>query len=381
MRPCKPNPSRPAWLFLVIFTCTVLVMPAPASAAGVPSPDVYAPTYTLTDLGGLEGTDYYSADSAGTAINDLGDAVGYIGNNAFLYHRGNLINLGALLPPHSLSPANSINLEGQVVGAFFGFSSFLATGFLYSDGRIQTLTGPNGESAVPSSINNFGQVIGTLQRSNPTGGGVSHVFLRQPMGQITDLGTFGGTEILVVGNPGRFVGAFGNAINDLGQIAGVFVAQDGRYHAFLAQPGGTNAKDLGSLGGDCWAYALNDFGQVVGYSAIAGAGFPPDHAFLYSGGKIRDLGTLPTGTSSTAFGINIFGQVVGSGDVAGDSNFGHGFVYLHGQMLDLNERLSPDAKGWLVFFALGINDLGQIVGSAVDAAGTIHAVILTPHYR
>jgi probable HAF family extracellular repeat protein len=342
----------------------------------VPSYNVPAPTYTLTDLGSSEGAGYFSE---GTAINDFGDAVGFIGNNAFLYHRGHLINLGALLPSNSYSSAHSINLEGQVVGVLFGFSPF-ATGFLYSDGQIQTLTGPNGESANPSSINNLGQVVGTLQ-SIQLGVLISHVFLRQPMGQITDLGTFGGTETPIASNPGLAVGAFGSAINDVGQIAGVFVAQDGRYHAFLAQPGRTNSKDLGTLGGgDAWAVALNDFGQVVGYSAIASTGFL-NHAFLYSGGKMRDLGTLPGGTSSDASGINIFGQVVGSGDVADEGNFGHGFVYLYGQMFDLNELLSSDAKGWLVFFALGINDLGQIVGSAVNAAGTIHSVILTPHYR
>jgi probable HAF family extracellular repeat protein len=158
------------------------------------------------------------------------------------------------------------------------------------------------------------------------------------------------------------------------------VAPDGRYHAFLAQPGQTPAKDLGTLGGDTEASALNDLGQVVGYSVVASTGFTRRiHAFLYAGGRLRDLGTLPGGTSSDAFGLNIFGQVVGVGDAAGGGDFGHGFVYLYGQMHDLNELLSSSAKGWLVFDARGINDRGQIVGGAVNALGTIHVVILTPH--
>jgi len=65
-----------------------------------------------------------------------------------------------------------------------------------------------------SSINNLGQVVGTLQPSNPTGGGVWHVFLHQLMGQIIDLGTCGGPATPVAANPERAVGAFGNAIND-----------------------------------------------------------------------------------------------------------------------------------------------------------------------
>jgi probable HAF family extracellular repeat protein len=90
------------------------------------------------------------------------------------------------------------------------------------------------------------------------------------------------------------------------------------------------------------------------------------------------LGTLPGGTSSSAFGINIFGQIVGGGDTGG-GGFGHGFVYSNGQMHDLNNLLSPaDAKVWLVWEAVSINDRGQIVGNAVNALGEFHAVILTP---
>ena len=106
---------------------------------------------------------------------------------------------------------------------------------------------------------------------------------------------------------------------------------------------------------------------------------PLVRAFLYSEGKMRDLGTLPGGTSSTASGINIFGQIVGGGDTGNGGNFGHGFVYSNGQMRDLNNLLSPaDAKSWLVWEAVGINDRGQIIGNAVNSQREMHAVILTP---
>jgi hypothetical protein len=197
---CRPTLAR-----LSVFLISLPAWLAAARADEAPWPKVFTPTYTLTDVGGSEGTNPYSG---GTAINALGDAVGYLGNNAFLYHRGTLINLGAWLPANSaFSSASSINLEGQVVGGFRSFSpaaGFQATGFLYSNGRIQTFTGPNGESTAPDGINNFGQVVGTLQQLGPMGVGASDVFLRQPSGQITDLGTFGGTY------------AYGQAINDLG---------------------------------------------------------------------------------------------------------------------------------------------------------------------
>jgi probable HAF family extracellular repeat protein len=204
------------------------------------------------------------------------------------------------------------------------------------------------------------------------------VFLRQPTGQLTDLGSFGGTETPILSDPGLIVGAFGNAINDLSQIVVVFVTSDGVYHSFLTQPGGTRFKDLGSLGGYTWATAVNDFAQAVGYAAISTTG-NLTHAFLYSGGKMRDLGKLPGGTSSNATGINIFGEIVGEGDTASGGDFGHAFVCLNGKMHDLNDLLSPTTgKGWLVFDADGINDLGQIICDAVNALGELHAVILTP---
>jgi probable HAF family extracellular repeat protein len=387
--PYPPNSGlfRPARTLLTVLFSPMLALWAPVSAYAVP-PWVGSdtPTYSLTDAGTLNG--YFG--SQGAAINDLGDVVGTdqgVTERAFLYKRGGkLIDLGAVLAPNGFSFATWINLEGQIVGTFSPSGNFIleSMGYVYAGGQFQTLIGPNGEATTPNSINIFGQVVGGLFFPTTSGnGGTYHVFLRQPTGQITDLGTFGGTETPILSDPGLVVGAFGNAINDLSQIVGAFVASDGVYHSFLTQPGGAKSKDIGSLGGFAWATAVNDFAQVVGYSAISSAtGFPPPpvHAFLYSGGKMRDLGTLPGGTSSSAFGINIFGQIVGGGDTGG-FGFGHGFVYSNGQMHDLNNLLSPaGAKGWLVFNAEGINDRGQIIGDAVNALGEIHAVILTPVY-
>ena len=56
-------------------------------------------------------------------------------------------------------------------------------------------------------------------------------------------------------------------------------------HAAYAQSGYT-ITDLGSLGGDSYAYGINNSGQVTGvyYTATA------YHAFLYSNGAMRDIG-------------------------------------------------------------------------------------------
>ena len=82
-------------------------------------------------------------------------------------------------------------------------------------------------------------------------------------------------------------------------------------HAFLYSGG--VMTDLGTLPGGTYSCAtgINNNGQIVGYSNTASG---PIHAFLYSGGKMTDLGTLPGGDNSEATGINDSGQIVGDSE-------------------------------------------------------------------
>src|SRR5688572_9688380 len=86
--------------------------------------------------------------------------------------------------------------------------------------------------------------------------------------------------------------------------------------------------DLGTLGGtESVGYAVNDAGQVAGYSTSTdGRRF----AFRYdgtpgAGGVMRDLGTLG-GTSSIGYGINNAGQVAGAASTSGNAAQ-HAFRY------------------------------------------------------
>ncbi len=72
--------------------------------------------------------------------------------------------------------------------------------------------------------------------------------------------------------------------------------------------------NLGSLGGPVSVpLALNNHGEVVGWSATAGNATA--HAFLYRKGRMTDLGTLG-GKVSGATGINNHGEIVGMSNVA-----------------------------------------------------------------
>ena len=84
-----------------------------------------------------------------------------------------------------------------------------------------------------------------------------------------------------------------------------------------------HVKDLGSFGGASYPYAVNLAGQVVGYSDTASGA---RHSFLYSGGAMTDLGNC------SAYGINDSGQIVGSASFGGPQ---HAFLYTSGAFFDL----------------------------------------------
>jgi probable HAF family extracellular repeat protein len=164
----------------------------------------------------------------------------------------------------------------------------------------------------------------------------------------------------------------------------------GGSHAFLYNGGKT--FDLGTLGLNTGGYdsvgtAINDQGQVVGYSNVFTVPINrgSTHAFLYSGGRMRDIDTLSTTfyEATWAYGINNSGQVVGLyfGSPT-DTTAIDAFIYDSGGMYKLSDLIPPNS-GWKLgsidyyLEGMGINDVGQIVGTGTYK-GLSQAYLLTP---
>lgn len=110
-----------------------------------------------------------------------------------------------------------------------------------------------------------------------------------------------------------------------------------------------------------FGYALNQAGQVAGYSGTWSAVFGANdqHAVFYDGTSMRDLG------SGRAWGINAAGHVVGHGSKGAFVYDGVGITWLG----------TISGKGFSA--AYGINADGTIVGTSVIRTGELHAFVRT----
>jgi probable HAF family extracellular repeat protein len=262
----------------------------------------------------------------------------------FLWWNGVLGNLGDF-GQGGANDASAINDLAQVVGQSAGHA------FLWSRSIGMYNLGFTGNAY---HINNQGEIVGQVTP-------VSHAFLWKD-GNMQDLGTLGGG------------GSAATGINDAGLVVGQ-ASGPNFLHAF-AWTQGTGMRDLGTLDGDpassSGAVAVNNRNQIVGnsFSHIVGS----THAVYYGRDGITDLGSLAV--YSVATGVNDFGEVVGaSSTVSGDTHAFRTDLY-NPQPADLNSEIPPNS-GWLLVYATGVNNAGQIVGSG-DFKGQLHGFLLTP---
>lgn len=299
--------------------------------------------------------------SWGNDINDSGMVVGGIQPNSVSYTydtHGNIAGTaynGIATRHPFITGVNGTGLKIlDIEGEAYGINNIGQ--IVGSTPRGAFMTGPNGEGityldyAVNAfDINNSGQVVGETKNH--------HAFITGPNGVgMTDLGTLDGDYSLA------------RAVNDSGQVAGWSTSLSGGFltvHAFITGPNGSGMTDLGAPDGAAsYAYDINNSGQVVGNYVFAepSTGIFTSRPFITdaSGSNIRD----PNIGNGGAYGINDSGQVVIYSNTMCDMcspGDGTSLIFDHGTIININNQFLP--KEWFGFGAAAINNSGQIAGT------------------
>lgn len=334
-----------------------------------------AQQYTIVDLGALNLAD---GNSVALGMNSAGDVVGYAfeprGNyweHAFIYSRGQQREIAVKC---ANSKGTGINdSQDVIVQCIAGRHE---DSYVIRDGKVIPQVVQRWQLQF-RAINNSGEVVGNYYGEYPPPECFCFRAVRWKQFVFSDLAPLGGQYK-------EFGGANATALNEAGQIVGE--ATHASFwspwtHAVIWDAGGIH--DIGTLGGrDSGARGVNASGQVVGSAETSSH---ERHAFLYSVGVMKDLGTL--GGDSEASAINASGLIVGKSRV--DKKSLHvwsappqtrAFLYLKGVMTDLNSLVSgPLADSVTLSEAPAINDLGLIAATGLDRhTGATRAYILRP---
>jgi probable HAF family extracellular repeat protein len=246
---------------------------------------------------------------------------------------------------------------------------YIQHAFVWQNDRLTDLgTIPGGLGSFAFFVSDNGLIAGASENGSidPVANTPETHAVLWSNGQISDLGTLGGTQSLGAGvnDAGQVTGYAQNAIPDPFSLAGLGT----QTRAFLWQNGAM--QDLNTLGGpDAFAQYVNNHGQVAGVSYTSyipdpNTGSPPLHPFLWQNGTMKDLGSLG-GTNNFLGGpfldgLNNRGEVTGTMALPGDQ-IAHAFLWNGKQLIDLN---AAGGLGGSYSYSSSLNDAGEVVGLA-----------------
>jgi probable HAF family extracellular repeat protein len=276
--------------------------------------------------------------------------------------------------------------ESWSCSAFFpSATGDICQGFLWRNGVMTSLPPfAGGYDSYAAGVNNLGQAVGwaetgvvdsTCNNAPPTNQYLQFkaVIWGPGLTEMTQLQPYPGDP-----------DSAATAINDLGEVVGISgicqnaVGDKSAAHALLWEKNG-EIVNLGNLGNNAWntPVSLNNQGQVVGFANNT-EGYP--QGFLWTKTKgIRALPYIGDDNQGVAYDINESGQIVGVSDGGTEPYASRAFLYENGKMNDLNTLAVGNSDLYLLL-AQGINDQGEIVGTAVQTDGTQVGFLAVPAY-
>jgi probable HAF family extracellular repeat protein len=292
-------------------------------------------------------------------IDKRGDIVGQRNDKAVEFQGGSWHVLKFANQP---GDAVAINARGDAVG--FQVSGADTSPIRWErSGRRQVVPLPAGGSGgSATAISSDGTVVGTYRA--PSDPDHSHCFRTQPDGTSIDLGLLAQGDTCI---PAAIDGA-GNIVGDADFLPA------GGIHAFLWSAG--TFRDLGTLGGDISsAKGINEKGQVVGWTDLIIDG--ASHAFRWRDGVMEDLGISTQFPDTRANSINDKGDIVGRGLLA--NNFSPRAVRFDaGTVVSLGDEVD-NLDDWVLSEAVAVNNDGVIVGTGIrQGDGKGHGFLLRP---
>lgn len=302
--------------------------------------------YKITDLG----------VGSALGINSSGEV---LANDSaglpFLYVAGNEQSLPQ--PSGGMFTAMALNDEGQVTG-YVNYGQELNYDLaVYSNGKLTVMNNLSG--LYPIAINDAGQIAGDTVFS-------SGMFFYSN-GAITPIGTLPGytAESSVVG------------MNSSGEVIGVASTDTGTQQGFIYSKG--HVRPVVPPGGvSSTIGAINDLGEIVGVFYPSSTSYLGGNLFVHtrSGSKVLGLALnmAAEDEEDLAFATNDAGDIVGNAQTTVGED---AWIYQPGKgFSDLNNDIAPNS-GWSLFQAIGINGRGEIVGNGI-LNGEVHGFLLTP---
>ena len=363
------------------------------------------PHYAITDLGTLGGA---GTNSTATDVNALGWVAGSSNRtpggpqHAFLWYGfGPLHDLGTLDGPACPTCNSGVDGPNLLGWAAVGSETakldphgedFCAYGThhqclaaVWKNGRLNALPNlPGGNNANAFELNDLGEVVGfaengvadaTCAPGTPFQAFRFEAVVWDSGGHIRQLAPLAGDTV-----------GFAFGVNDFGQVVGgsglcsntsLPPANPAAAHAVLWQSDGTPVN-LGSLGGEsALASAVNNLGVVVGGAASSVDGTL--HAFRWTRqAGMQDYGAFPGAIVTVppcCRTINDLGQIVGFA-IDGNTFESRALVWQGRTPVDMN-TLIPANSPWYLTAADSIDDFGQVVGVGM-IHGEMHAFLATP---